>query len=227
MRISDWSSDVCSSDRFSHELSPESSDALQKPAAEAAPAGVAEARAHSHVPRWCSPASRSWNSALVTSSRSSIGLSTRSLAPSRSRLAWLSRLRSEEHTSELQSLMRISYAVFCFLKKRRQPRSNRTDPLFPKPTLFRSHELSPESSDALQKPAAEAAPAGVAEARAHSHVPRWCSPASRSWNSALVTSSRSSIGLSTRSLAPSRSRLAWLSRLASPVITSTGRRRLP
>src|SRR3546814_5803325 len=27
-------------------------------------------------------------------------------------------LRSEEHTSELQSLMRISYAVFCFKKKR-------------------------------------------------------------------------------------------------------------
>src|SRR3546814_5799260 len=30
----------------------------------------------------------------------------------------LSRLRSEEHTSELQSLMRISYAVFCLKKKR-------------------------------------------------------------------------------------------------------------
>src|SRR3546814_9517022 len=29
-------------------------------------------------------------------------------------------LRSEEHTSELQSLMRISYAVFC-LKKKNQP----------------------------------------------------------------------------------------------------------
>src|SRR3546814_2268907 len=27
-------------------------------------------------------------------------------------------LRSEEHTSELQSLMRISYAVFCFKKKK-------------------------------------------------------------------------------------------------------------
>src|SRR3546814_8333359 len=27
--------------------------------------------------------------------------------------------RSEEHTSELQSLMRISYAVFCFKKKKR------------------------------------------------------------------------------------------------------------
>src|SRR3546814_8399811 len=27
--------------------------------------------------------------------------------------AWAARARSEEHTSELQSLMRISYAVFC------------------------------------------------------------------------------------------------------------------
>src|SRR3546814_3745193 len=30
------------------------------------------------------------------------------------------RQRSEEHTSELQSLMRISYAVFCLKKKTRQ-----------------------------------------------------------------------------------------------------------
>src|SRR3546814_2265370 len=29
-------------------------------------------------------------------------------------------LRSEEHTSELQSLMRISYAVFCLKKKKTQ-----------------------------------------------------------------------------------------------------------
>src|SRR3546814_7695316 len=29
----------------------------------------------------------------------------------------LRRIRSEEHTSELQSLMRISYAVFCLKKK--------------------------------------------------------------------------------------------------------------
>src|SRR3546814_9918538 len=29
-------------------------------------------------------------------------------------------MRSEEHTSELQSLMRISYAVFCLKKKRQQ-----------------------------------------------------------------------------------------------------------
>src|SRR3546814_10764949 len=30
-------------------------------------------------------------------------------------------VRSEEHTSELQSLLRISYAVFCLKKKRSQP----------------------------------------------------------------------------------------------------------
>src|SRR3546814_7606151 len=30
------------------------------------------------------------------------------------------RIRSEEHTSELQSLMRISYAVFCLKKKNRK-----------------------------------------------------------------------------------------------------------
>src|SRR3546814_2052722 len=30
------------------------------------------------------------------------------------------KMRSEEHTSELQSLMRISYAVFCFKKKKKQ-----------------------------------------------------------------------------------------------------------
>src|SRR3546814_7399276 len=34
--------------------------------------------------------------------------------------------RSEEHTSELQSLMRISYAVFCLQKKTKQNKSNTT-----------------------------------------------------------------------------------------------------
>src|SRR3546814_8907438 len=34
--------------------------------------------------------------------------------------------RSEEHTSELQSLMRISYAVFCLKKKKKQHEPNRS-----------------------------------------------------------------------------------------------------
>src|SRR3546814_2023010 len=40
-------------------------------------------------------------------------------------------LRSEEHTSELQSLMRISYAVFCLKKKKHTQRN--------KPLLLHSH----------------------------------------------------------------------------------------
>src|SRR3546814_5739732 len=33
-------------------------------------------------------------------------------------------IRSEEHTSELQSLMRISYAVFCLKKKKKHKKSH-------------------------------------------------------------------------------------------------------
>src|SRR3546814_2088843 len=41
-------------------------------------------------------------------------------------LADVTTARSEEHTSELQSLMRISYAVFCLKKqKKRQTQSNK------------------------------------------------------------------------------------------------------
>src|SRR3546814_2337896 len=36
-------------------------------------------------------------------------------------LGTLTAVRSEEHTSELQSLMRISYAVFCLKKKKHTP----------------------------------------------------------------------------------------------------------
>src|SRR3546814_3915902 len=42
------------------------------------------------------------------------------------------RARSEEHTSELQSLMRISYAVFC-LKKKKKIMNNRTALITNKP----------------------------------------------------------------------------------------------
>src|SRR3546814_7914779 len=39
--------------------------------------------------------------------------------------SFLSAARSEEHTSELQSLMRISYAVFCLKKKNKEQKTNR------------------------------------------------------------------------------------------------------
>src|SRR3546814_5382484 len=63
-------------------------------------------------------------------------------------------VRSEEHTSELQSLMRISYAVFCLKKKRtipiRQSRNQHRDssvhiaslPLFQKYTTLHVQQLN-------------------------------------------------------------------------------------
>src|SRR3546814_7167844 len=39
-------------------------------------------------------------------------------------------LRSEEHTSELQSLMRISYAVFCLKKKKLKQHQNSIDNIY-------------------------------------------------------------------------------------------------
>src|SRR3546814_7938047 len=47
--------------------------------------------------------------------------------PSFRRCSGRRRPRSEEHTSELQSLMRISYAVFC-LKKKKQRKSDNKEP---------------------------------------------------------------------------------------------------
>src|SRR3546814_10607803 len=38
-------------------------------------------------------------------------------------------IRSEEHTSELQSLMRISYAVFCLKKQKNNQNNNNTNTL--------------------------------------------------------------------------------------------------
>src|SRR3546814_2887601 len=49
------------------------------------------------------------------------------LPPSAIPAPWTGRrVRSEEHTSELQSLMRISYAVFCLKKKTKIKKSKKT-----------------------------------------------------------------------------------------------------
>src|SRR3546814_10869697 len=111
MRISDWSSDVCSSDL----------DKLASPLALALgkdisgrPAVVDLARMpHLLV-------------AGTTGSGKSVGLNAMVLSllykasATDVRLLMIDpkMLRSEEHTSELQSLMRISYAVFCLKKKK-------------------------------------------------------------------------------------------------------------
>src|SRR3546814_4323755 len=97
MRISDWSSDVCSSDLARSPCrSPAGFDA----------AGCSSGPANGSSRRRAR-AARSWTSPAADSTRS--------------------KPRSEEHTSELQSLMRISYAVFCLKKKNTNITSLTTD----------------------------------------------------------------------------------------------------
>src|SRR3546814_4919380 len=64
-----------------------------------------------HTPNHRSPPMRPRNAA--TASRTTIARLVGIGVPSKNFT-----LRSEEHTSELQSLMRISYAVFCLKKKK-------------------------------------------------------------------------------------------------------------
>src|SRR3546814_9775040 len=48
--------------------------------------------------------------------------------------------RSEEHTSELQSLMRISYAVFCLKKKTKEQTQTRRTTHTARPTHYKRHK---------------------------------------------------------------------------------------
>src|SRR3546814_3357516 len=65
-------------------------------------------------------------------SRLSSGMRINSAKDDAAGLAISTRFRSEEHTSELQSLMRISYAVFCLKKKK--TKKNKTQETIPSST---------------------------------------------------------------------------------------------
>src|SRR3546814_3685220 len=108
MRISDWSSDVCSSD-------------LAEDAA--IPLDIAAALTDTDGSETLSITVSGMPAGAMLSAGTDNGDGSWTLAP-----ADLQGLaitppanRSEEHPSELQSLMRISYAVFCLKKKKIQP----------------------------------------------------------------------------------------------------------
>src|SRR3546814_10555012 len=112
MRISDWSSDVCSSDLgCDARATPQPSCAgLTRASRATAPPSLA-AKAKGPPER---AFRKLWKpkkaQALATCCFSVAFLMRRRISRA---------LRSEEHTSELQSLMRISYAVFCLKNKNR------------------------------------------------------------------------------------------------------------
>src|SRR3546814_4794825 len=103
MRISDWSSDVCSSD-----LGDPRSAAARLPTPTGFPAPP-------HRPQAPSGARRNPGAGLL-----SAGVPLPGAAAGAARLVAGAAPRSEEHTSELQSLMRSSYAVFCLKKKKEE-----------------------------------------------------------------------------------------------------------
>src|SRR3546814_10069998 len=107
MRISDWSSDVCSSDL--HRRRPDDIDAEQLRAR----GGAAEGREEEMAVHRCPPPSNFERD----HARHDEGADAH---PDHAAD------RSEEHTSELQSLMRISYAVFCLKKRSQRHRKSTT-----------------------------------------------------------------------------------------------------
>src|SRR3546814_4222007 len=112
MRISDWSSDVCSSD-----LKDIVEEAWSSAAITVAEGGLGLHRKPEQ--RWAAgDALDGCNAALpfdfLGDEEGFIGMLT--FSENKDAFGGFDH-RSEEHTSELQSLMRISYAVFCLKKK--------------------------------------------------------------------------------------------------------------
>src|SRR3546814_4720389 len=116
MRISDWSSDVCSSDLRGTGISFGSPEAGLSPRADAFSSedGCVSSVA-SLLPERSGPGGKVVVGPELVSASADVSTWPCSGA---------SRKRSEEHTSELQSLMRNSYAVFCLKKKNTTTKHN-------------------------------------------------------------------------------------------------------
>src|SRR3546814_6715229 len=114
MRISDWSSDVCSSDLAGGGVLDQHRPVLRLlPGAQGLAAGP-DRSAAAAVGRGYAPDSSRFAAAVGKPILPNLPLKGRASGHGRRACC---RRRSEEHTSELQSLMRISYAVFCLKKK--------------------------------------------------------------------------------------------------------------
>src|SRR3546814_2706585 len=117
MRISDWSSDVCSSDLTEQpDIAVEALDGVI----------LNIARAAMHLHGAVGDAADHLGGEILAAGGLHRDILAGAVAPRRVAdhaarrvcfRAAVGQHRSEEHTSELQSLMRISYAVFCLKKK--------------------------------------------------------------------------------------------------------------
>src|SRR3546814_6589328 len=116
MRISDWSSDVCSSDLQQRILS--SSEAGRSYRSMRRHLLKRYLQPHRECLRNLLSASRTESQCLHCKKVCIVALAFVVWQMSIEGVSNIEAFRSEEHTSELQSLMRISYAVFCLKKKK-------------------------------------------------------------------------------------------------------------
>src|SRR3546814_3389302 len=100
MRISDWSSDVCSSDLYTRASGKMAMAIAQNGPGVTGFVTAVKTAYWNHTPML-----------LVTPQAANRTIGQGGFQE-------VDQMRSEEHTSELQSLMRISYAVFCLKKKK-------------------------------------------------------------------------------------------------------------
>src|SRR3546814_9998300 len=134
MRISDWSSDVCSSDLINvlfrnwNAFKATGVSSVTSPYTFYGSMGLSAPRHFGGVKPSTSPSDpiivsfgTGGNSGMLTNPvfvRGICGDDTPAIGTSNDEQY---RARSEEHTSELQSLMRISYAVFCLKTQKNEP----------------------------------------------------------------------------------------------------------
>src|SRR3546814_6376576 len=116
MRISDWSSDVCSSDLLSRCSAFGYYDHNQIQAVQLQPGGAVRQRLLHIRAAEVILATGAIERPLVFPNNDRPGIMLAHAGLRYLRQYGVSPGRSEEHTSELQSLMRISYAVFCLTK---------------------------------------------------------------------------------------------------------------
>src|SRR3546814_8208186 len=137
MRISDWSSDVCSSDLAHHDIVVVHQVAGDLAGRKPVVVDLGHRRHLHGGPRQehllrlrkllrlerpldhliAAPPGEVDDGAAGNAVEEAVGRRCVDLAVLHQENVGTSRLKSEEHTSELQSLMRISYAVFCLKKK--------------------------------------------------------------------------------------------------------------
>src|SRR3546814_7407962 len=122
MRISDWSSDVCSSDLTAIRVKLLDKDGapLRHLRRVLKMSELVKRQPPGHWVQTERAAHEAWASLIEKAPKAAQLMHILTARVGEHNAVVVSQKRSEEHTSELQSLMRLSYAVFCLKKKKKR-----------------------------------------------------------------------------------------------------------